>query len=128
MWAISGFRNAAQDRDSRLSEDVLDHGFRQTRGVVIELQAIGLFIEAEFLESVRVRELAERAELLRLEPALELVGHGHECHGAIIASAAPSKIHSCTRRRRSALLTTETELKLMAAAAMIGLSNKPKKG
>lgn len=36
--------------------------------------------------------------------------------------------HALTRRRRSALPTTETELKLMAAAAIMGLSNMPKKG
>src|SRR5207302_4063411 len=34
----------------------------------------------------------------------------------------------CTRRSRSALPTTETELKLIAAAAIIGLSSRPKKG
>jgi hypothetical protein len=33
-----------------------------------------------------------------------------------------------TRRRRSALLTTDTELKLMAAAAIIGESSRPKNG
>ncbi len=32
------------------------------------------------------------------------------------------------RRNRSAFATTETELKLMAAAAMIGLSRTPKNG
>ena len=31
-------------------------------------------------------------------------------------------------RNRKALPTTDTELKLIAAAAMIGLSNNPKKG
>ncbi len=33
-----------------------------------------------------------------------------------------------TPRRRSALLITDTELRLMAAAAMMGLSNTPKNG
>ena len=36
--------------------------------------------------------------------------------------------HSCARRNRSALNITETELKLIAAAAMIGESSRPKKG
>lgn len=36
--------------------------------------------------------------------------------------------YSCARRRRSALPITETELKLIAAAAIIGLSRIPKKG
>src|SRR5262249_29763905 len=35
---------------------------------------------------------------------------------------------SFTLRRRKALPTTETELKLIAAAAIMGLSNRPKKG
>lgn len=33
-----------------------------------------------------------------------------------------------TVRKRSALAMTETELRLMAAAAIIGLSNRPKTG
>ena len=39
-----------------------------------------------------------------------------------------SLYHSVTRRRRSALPMTETELKLIAAAAIIGLSKRPRKG
>ena len=37
-------------------------------------------------------------------------------------------IHSSTCRRRSALPTTDSELKLIAAAAMMGLSSRPKAG
>ena len=36
--------------------------------------------------------------------------------------------HSLTFRSRKALLMTETELRLIAAPAMIGLSSKPKNG
>ena len=36
--------------------------------------------------------------------------------------------HSLTFRNRRALPITETELKLIAAPAMMGLSSKPKKG
>ena len=36
--------------------------------------------------------------------------------------------HSVARRRRSALPITETELKLIAAAAITGLKSKPKNG
>lgn len=36
--------------------------------------------------------------------------------------------HSRTFRSRKALLVTETELRLIAAPAMIGLSSKPKTG
>ena len=44
--------------------------------------------------------------------------------------AAPPKLHSpsSTRLRRSALRSTETELKLMASAASIGLRRSPKTG
>ncbi len=37
-------------------------------------------------------------------------------------------IYNFTRRNRSALLITETELKLIAAPAIIGLSSTPKNG
>ncbi len=36
--------------------------------------------------------------------------------------------YTCARRNLKALVTTETELKLMAAAAIIGLSSRPKTG
>ncbi len=38
------------------------------------------------------------------------------------------RIHSCARRSRNALPITDTELKLIAAAAIIGFSNIPVKG
>jgi hypothetical protein len=40
----------------------------------------------------------------------------------------PQSLYSRANRRRSELPMTETELKLIAAAAMIGLSNRPKAG
>lgn len=40
----------------------------------------------------------------------------------------PSDIHSTSRRNLSALPITETELRLMAAAAIIGLSRIPNAG
>jgi hypothetical protein len=40
----------------------------------------------------------------------------------------PYRTYSATRRNRSALPTTETELRLIAAAAIIGLSSRPKNG
>ncbi len=43
-----------------------------------------------------------------------------------LAIARP--VYSFTLRRRKALLMTETELRLIAAPAMIGLSSRPKKG
>ena len=41
--------------------------------------------------------------------------------------AAPTA-HKFARHSRKALLITDTELKLMAAAAIIGESSRPKKG
>jgi len=38
------------------------------------------------------------------------------------------KHHSFSRRNRSALVMTDTELKLMAAPAIMGLSSTPKNG
>lgn len=40
----------------------------------------------------------------------------------------PPAVHKATRRSRSALAITETELKLMAAAAIMGLNNTPRNG
>ena len=40
----------------------------------------------------------------------------------------PEFSYSFTRFNRSAFITTDTELKLMAAAAMIGESSRPKNG
>ena len=59
-----------QDGDSRLAKNVLDNGFFQPRCVVIEVQLVGFLVEVKFLQAVRVRELSESAEILRLERAL----------------------------------------------------------
>jgi hypothetical protein len=48
--------------------------------------------------------------------------------GAILFRCAMSQSQSAARRRRSALPITDTELKAMAALAIIGLSSRPKKG
>ncbi len=48
--------------------------------------------------------------------------------GSIVAHTSRVERHICALRNRNALVTTETELKLMAAAAMIGLSSRPKTG
>ena len=48
--------------------------------------------------------------------------------GAIKPCGAAVASYSLSFLRRSELVITETELKLMAAAARIGLNSKPKKG
>ncbi len=47
-------------------------------------------------------------------------------HFGLTVGRAPDQ--RAAQRNRSALPITDTELKLIAAAAMIGLSNTPKKG
>lgn len=49
-------------------------------------------------------------------------------HGTWIMAFGQFWNHSFTLRRRRALLMTETELRLIAAPAMIGLSSQPKNG
>ena len=48
--------------------------------------------------------------------------------GATKPPIAEILAHSFTFRNRKALVMTETELRLIAAPAMIGLSSKPKNG
>ena len=48
---------------------------------------------------------------------------------SVLAIVVPvSRDHSATLRRRSALAITDTELKVIAALAIIGLSSRPKNG
>ena len=76
---------------------------------------------------------AQLCRLPRAGPASEFCGwksfaastvtiEGKPADGQILAG------HSRTKRSRNALPMTDTELKLMAAAAMIGLSRTPKAG
>ena len=48
--------------------------------------------------------------------------------GSFTRGPAPWRRYSSTRRSRSALPITETELRLIAALAIIGLSRRPKTG
>src|ERR1035437_3644854 len=48
--------------------------------------------------------------------------------GAGFDSRSSNHAESLTFRRRRAFVITDTELKLIAAAAIIGLSNRPKNG
>ncbi len=57
-------------------------------------------------------------------PSVSRVLYDGEC--IRISSCFQSYI--CARRNRNALLTTDTELKLIAAAAIIGLRSRPKTG
>jgi hypothetical protein len=68
------------------------------------------------------------------ETAIAEADHGEtlsstfELAAADVARKAAVPTHSRTKRSLSAFVITETELKLIAAAATIGLSNRPNAG
>src|SRR5271168_2457535 len=76
---LSG-RELAQYRNSCISQDMLDDGFFQARGVVVEVKVVRLFVEAILLEAVGVGEAAEGAKIVGAERVLKFVGNGHERH------------------------------------------------
>ena len=55
-------------------------------------------------------------------------GSGQYALGLLVFFSAKDSHHIWIARSLSALLTTDTELKLMAAAAIIGESSSPKTG
>ena len=61
-------------------------------------------------------------------PVISITGKSLTGLGAAICSAFCSMFHSFIFRSRKALPMTETELMLIAAPAIIGLSSKPKNG
>src|SRR5271167_4792467 len=69
----SGWCNPAQHRNAGLAQDVLDHVFAQARRVVVEMQQIRFLVEAEPLQPIGVRKLAEGAKLLGLQAILQFV-------------------------------------------------------
>jgi len=80
-----GGGNAAKHGNSSFAQNMFDYGFAQPRRIVVKLQVVRFLIEAEFVQSVGIREAAEGAKLLGLQLILKLIGHGHEGHGGIIA-------------------------------------------
>jgi hypothetical protein len=79
--SIRSRRDAAKDWNARAAQDIFDYKLFQARRIVIEMQEILVFLEAEALQAVGICELAERAELLGLQCMLQFVGHGHVSHG-----------------------------------------------
>jgi len=76
---------------------VFYHGFFESRSVVVKHEVIRFFVVAEFVQTVSIREFAERAKLFKIELILELVGGSHECH------ARNYNIHSWGGRKHSQL-------------------------
>ncbi len=108
------------------------------------MQKTLFFFKPKTMQAVGIRKPAKRAELLGLERVLQFVCHGHVSHGRdyskprrpplrcvaeLAVNRAPREtVQSCAWRSRNALTITETELNVIAALAMIGLSSNPKKG
>ncbi len=68
---------SSQDGDSRLAQNTLYYVVSQTRGVVVKMEQIFLLVITKFLEAVSIRELSERAKMLRLQAFLQFVSSGH---------------------------------------------------
>jgi len=77
---ISGVFNATKDGYSRPTQNVFDDGLAEARSVVVKHETVCLLVVAEFVQTVGIREFAERAELRWIEPVLQFVCDGHECH------------------------------------------------
>ena len=90
---LAGLEEESQRLDAALhgnaghAEHVSDFAFLQARGVVFKGEAIELLIHSEAAEPIGVCELAEGAELLRAQRALQVVGDFDKRHAAIIAAA-----------------------------------------
>jgi hypothetical protein len=69
-----------------------------------------------------------KAARIRRRRQYVLVRQGAEDEVNTIIGSSADRNHSFTRLNRKAFVITDTELKLIAAAAMIGDSNKPKNG
>lgn len=119
-------RYGADHWNARLAQHVLDNRFAQAGCVVIKVEIIRFFVEAEALQTVRIREPPKRAVLLSGQRLLQLVRYGHECHSGRLYHRAGLQRLAC--RSRSAFVITDTELKVIAALAKIGLSSNPKNG
>ena len=89
--------DAAKHGNARFAEDVFDDRFFETRSVVVEMQQVRFLVETEFLEAVSIGKISERAKLFGTKLFLEFVGHGHECHGRIIAG---EKSHAFSKETR----------------------------
>ena len=59
---------------------MFDDGLAEARSVVVKHETVCLLVVAEFVQTVSIREFAERAELRWIEPVLEFVCNSHECH------------------------------------------------
>jgi len=68
---------SSQNGDSCLAQNALDHVVCQSRCVIVKMEEIFFLVIAEFLKTVGVGELAQRAKVLGLQSFLQFVGSGH---------------------------------------------------
>lgn len=104
---LVGF-HAADNRNTRHAQDVLDFGFFEPRRVIVELQPIFLFIQAKSLEAVSIRKERQLAQLLLAERRLQFIRHGHESHARIIAERTNGSAGQApsTLKRRARILAS----------------------
>jgi hypothetical protein len=91
----------AENRDTRLAEDVRDLGLAETRGVVYKCQMVVPLIDVKTAQTVGVRERAEAAELLEAQRRLQFKRNFGQCHGTDYSSSEgieDEPIHADTGR------------------------------
>ena|SRR5437667_11189939 len=95
-------------------------------GVTVTSSQLGKSSQVFVMKSTRV-VIETLANPFRVNFCLPHSYPGH-CPGLQFDNAFGVNLHSLTPRKRRALAMTETELKLMAAAASMGLNSRPKNG
>jgi hypothetical protein len=73
----AGRLQSSQHGDSCLAQNTFYHVVCQARGVVVKMEKIFPCVVTKFLKAVSIGELAQRAEMVRLEAFLQFVSNGH---------------------------------------------------
>jgi hypothetical protein len=68
---------SSEHRDSCLAQNTFHYVVCQSRGVIVKMKEIVFLVVTKLLKAVSIRELAQRAKMLRLEPFLQFVSRGH---------------------------------------------------
>lgn len=68
---------SSQHWDSCLAQNTFDYVVGQTRGVVVKMEEVVFLVVTKLVKAVSIRELAQRAKMLRLEAFLQFVSGGH---------------------------------------------------
>jgi hypothetical protein len=68
---------SSQYRDPCLAQNTFYYVVGQARRVVVKMEKTVFLVVTKLVKAVSIRELAQRAEMLRLEPFLQFVSRGH---------------------------------------------------